>query len=39
MVEWPTPGAASQLPLKGAPPPDRQSRIRGDCLVVEVPGR
>jgi hypothetical protein len=24
-----TPGAAAPLPLKGAPPADRQSRIRG----------
>ena len=29
-----TPAAASPLPLKGAPPADRQSRIRGGCLVI-----
>jgi len=31
-----TPVAASPLPLKGAPPADRQSRIRGGCLVVPL---
>ena len=29
-----TPIAASPLPLEGAPPADRQSRIRGGRLVV-----
>ena len=29
-----TPVAASPLPLTGASPADRQSRIRGGCLVV-----
>ena len=29
---WPTPEAASPLPLKGTPLADRQSRIRGGCL-------
>jgi len=29
-----TPVAASPLPLKGAPPADRQSRIRGGRLVI-----
>ena len=30
---WPTPEAASPLPLKGAPLADRQSRIRGGRLA------
>ena len=31
-----TPVAASPLPLKGAPLADRQSRIRGGCLVIAL---
>ena len=31
-----TPEAPSALPLKGAPPADRRSRIRGGCLVPMV---
>ena len=29
----PTPEAPAALPLKGATPADRQSRIRGICLA------
>jgi hypothetical protein len=32
-----TPVAAAPLPLKGAPPEDRQSRILGVCLVMPAP--
>ena len=31
-----TPVAASPLPLKGAPPPARQSRFRGGRLIDAV---
>jgi hypothetical protein len=31
-----TPVAASPLPLKGAPPAARQSRIRGVCLEINA---
>ena len=35
---WPTPEAASPLPLLGAPLADRRSRIRGGCLVPRLRG-
>jgi Domain of unknown function (DUF4266) len=31
-----TPEAASPLPLEGAPPADRQSRIRGGCSAIAL---
>ena len=35
-VNWPTPGAAAPLPLKGATPAARQSRFRGVRWVQSV---
>ena len=34
----PTPEAPSALPLKGAPPADRQSRLRGGSLWAAAAG-
>ena len=33
---WPTPAAPSALPLKGALPADRQSRLRGSRSMVDM---
>jgi len=35
MMNMTTPEAATPLPLKGAPPAARQSRIRGVRLIAE----
>ena len=35
-MNGPTPEGASRLPLKGALPPDRQSRLRGSRLINET---